>query len=759
MKVFEKNRALFGNARWILPDFPPFNCLDLRMHFRRKFHLESIPETAEILITADSRYTLWINGEYVNHGPARGFQEHWPFDRIDIARYLRKGENIIAVLGYQYGMSCFSYRYENASGFLLAGKAGNVDLSTGKSWKSRFAPGYYRGVAKGSNQYGMQEYYDCRQNDGWKDADYCDDNWCCSEGRPVGIMPWHSFEERGIPLLGNEILYPEKAVSASGYRPKEDYRELKNIAYYYPNGIMDWKSCARSADPAVFENGIHALVIDFGREVVGHLQFEAESDGDGDILDYLICESMTGAVPDIGTPANYYATLFGGRLILKQGKNQHELTLPWGLRYVILYHPAEYPLKVKISIRQTLYPLEKAGDFSGSDSELNRIWEISERTQRCCMTDAHIDCPWREVGQWWGDALVQAQNTFRLTADSRLFERGLRQISQQKTPDGLTYALAPNRAHSCILPDYSLMWIMTLHAHYFQTGSIRMYRELRETVDNIFGYFESMTGENGLIAADERYWLFLDWCPGLFKTGCPTLLNLLAAGAFRQAAELAALDGDAERQGKFSGFAKSLEQAIRKNLFDPAAMKLYDGLNEDGSRAVTCSPHAAATAIWLDLFPEAHDVWLKEILLPLLKSSRRHPIQPSSYFMFYVLEAVRKKGYRMEIIDCIRRWWGDYLAEGLTTTPEGWPEQMDRGCWSMCHAWSAHPLYFFSEILLGVHPVEPGWKKVVFDPLPLPGQKFSGTVPTPHGTIEVECDWTESEGRKNIRLPEGVELA
>ena len=758
MNTIEKNRAMFGGAKWIWPESSSVEELDLRTHYRRKFRLESVPETAEILITADSKYKLWVNGKFVHLGPARGFQSHWPFDRIDITPWLRPGTNTIAVLGYQFGVSCYSYRYAEASGFLLAGKIGNIDLSTGKSWKTRFAPGYSRAVAKGSRQYGFQEYFDCRESDGWTEPDYCDDGWETGKETLPGVMPWHSFEERGIPLLGNEIVAPEKVVGESGYLPGKEYRELRNVAFNYPNTEMNWKPAEKSADPVAFENGVSAQIADFGREVVGCLQFEAESFADGDILDFMVCESLSGNVPDLGSPENPYSTLFGGRLTLKAGENRHELTLPWGFRYVILYHPAGGRLNVRVSARQMLYPLDVTGRFVSSDPVLNGIWKICEHAQRCCMTDAHIDCPWREAGQWWGDALVQSQNTFRLTADSRLFERGLRQISQQKTPDGLTYALAPNRAHSCILPDYSLIWIITLHAHYIQTGSIGMYRELRETVDSVFGYFESVTRENGLISFDERYWLFFDWCPALFKTGVPTLLNLLAVGAFRQAAELAELDGDPERQAKFSGFAASVEKAVRGTLFDPAEMKLYDGLNEDGSRVGTCSPHAAATAIWLDLFPEAHDVWLNEILLPLLKSSRRHPIQPSPYFMFYVFEALRKKGFRAEIIDCIRRWWGDFLSDGCTTTPEGWPEQMDRGYWSMCHAWSAHPLYFFSEILLGVHPVEPGWKKVSFDPLPLPGRKFSGTVPTPQGTIEVECDWTGGEGRKNIRLPEGVEL-
>ena len=126
--------------------------------------------------------------------------------------------------------------------------------------------------------------------------------------------------------------------------------------------------------------------------------------------------------------------------------------------------------------------------------------------------------------------------------------------------------------------------------------------------------------------------------------------------------------------------------------------------------------------------------------------------------MFYVFEALKKKGKRAEIVDCIRRWWKDFLDIGCSTTPESWPEQLDRGFWSMCHAWSAHPIYNFSDLILGVTPVEPGWKKIVFDPVMTKGEKACGTVPSPLGLIRAEWDWTGEEPVKKIEVPAGMEI-
>ncbi|MCD6408071.1 hypothetical protein J7L87_03370, partial [bacterium] len=37
--------------------------------------------------------------------------------------------------------------------------------------------------------------------------------------------------------------------------------------------------------------------------------------------------------------------------------------------------------------------------FNSSNRMLNKIYEICVRTQKCCMLDAYVDCPWREQSQ------------------------------------------------------------------------------------------------------------------------------------------------------------------------------------------------------------------------------------------------------------------------------------------------------------------------------------------------------------------------
>ena len=66
--------------------------------FRKTFALASVPERVPARITADSRYILFVNGQEVNRGPVRSQPRRLHCDLLDLAPYLKAGENLIAVL-------------------------------------------------------------------------------------------------------------------------------------------------------------------------------------------------------------------------------------------------------------------------------------------------------------------------------------------------------------------------------------------------------------------------------------------------------------------------------------------------------------------------------------------------------------------------------------------------------------------------------------------------------------------------------------
>src|SRR5437868_12876284 len=71
---------------------------------RREINLSGTARSAALDITAFDRYMLYVNGEYLGRGPARSDTRWKSYDRYDVGSHLRAGKNIIAVLGYHYGM-------------------------------------------------------------------------------------------------------------------------------------------------------------------------------------------------------------------------------------------------------------------------------------------------------------------------------------------------------------------------------------------------------------------------------------------------------------------------------------------------------------------------------------------------------------------------------------------------------------------------------------------------------------------------------
>jgi alpha-L-rhamnosidase len=66
------------------------------LQFRQEFKLDAAPSSLEVDVSADNRFVLYVNGSEVAAGPARGDLSHWRFRRVDIARFLKRGDNVIA---------------------------------------------------------------------------------------------------------------------------------------------------------------------------------------------------------------------------------------------------------------------------------------------------------------------------------------------------------------------------------------------------------------------------------------------------------------------------------------------------------------------------------------------------------------------------------------------------------------------------------------------------------------------------------------
>ena len=748
----------FKNAKWIWCGHPYYDLINSWMEARYVFELEEIPKKVPIAVTADTHYKLFINGKYVCRGPVRGFQEEWLYDVVDISPYLKKGKNVICSIVHSLGISNFQYIHQGTAGFILGGKVGKADISTGKSWRVRKAPEYRRVLTRVSLQLGFQEFFDARIEDDWLKEDYHSEDWEEPIVMEFGCMPWNSLKERDIPLFKEEIIYPKEIVSFTQGESSKNYRDAQDVVSLYTKERREWKKTYKTFPLKILPTGVgsfYSICVDFGKEIVGSLRLKVEGAKGGEIVDILVTELLDEkGRPVIKSPDKAGCkAAFGNRLYLKEGKTEWEQFDYWGFRYVVLVvRDSLTPLRIEVELRKIGYPLEVRSEFETSDEVLNKIYNICVHTQKCCMLDAYVDCPWREQAQWWGDARIQAQNTFFISPDPRLLKRGIRQIGYQQIKNGLTYGHAPTIAHRCILLDFTLVWLLTHHDYYWQTGDLSLFKEMKGRILKALSYFEEKSF-SGLLAYDNRYWLFLDWAP-IFKEGYPTPYNLLYLYALKKIKELFLLTGEREILHQISEKEERLKVEIKEKLFDKGKKILFAGLDWEKRPVRKEIPHSYALAILSDLLPPLNHYFAKNYFLPLL-TVEKHECFPSPYFMFYVFQALKKTGYRKEVIEFIRLKWGDWLRKGYSTTPEVW--EIKAGIHSLCHAWSAHPVVHFANILLGIWQESPAWREIKWEPLFWEDLEFAqGKVPTPEGIIEVVWKREDKNYRAEVSLPEGI---
>ncbi|HYF48892.1 MAG TPA: family 78 glycoside hydrolase catalytic domain [Planctomycetota bacterium] len=755
--------AIITEATWIWPlnsNWDMYNCYAL---FRKSFDLKSVPNAAPLFITADQSYQLFINGRFVCRGPVRGFQSHWPYDEVNVAQYLRKGKNLIAVRAHNPGFSNFQYITQGVAGLLVAARWGDCKLVSGWDWKCRRQDGVSKNTVPTSMQLFCQEHIDKRiEPDDWMMPKFDDSKW----GNSVGVgrwnaMPWYTLEHRMIPLLREERIYAKTLLGQGEGKCNAGFRDTRDVTKFRHGEDRSHKPASGSPRvvrvQATGKGRFRSILLDFGRTVVGALHLKVSGAKGGEIIDTLHTENIDAATltPSL-LPDAWCRMSFGYRMTCRKGENVHDFYHIYGFRYLTLtVRDTAAPLTIEVALNWVGYPLKRNGGFYSSDDTLNKIWETCAWTQQCCSLDAYVDTPWREQAQWWGDARVQGWNTFHLDGDARLFRRGIHCIAGQTTPEGLTYGHAPTMAHSCILPDFTLIWMLTIWDYYWQTGSIEPLVTHEKTIAGALEYFRTHTdAKTGMVGYDPRYWLFLDWTD-IFKDGYPTVLNAWLLMALESLAKMFVVAGNRKKAAELSAWAKRVRRALERLINKDGLMR--DGYKWDRSPVQSTCVHSQALAIMSKIIePKMIDGHgehpaFQQVLIPFIREHQKPKVYPSAYWITYVFSVLSEYGYAKDVLRFIRNHWEPMIAHG-TTFENFNPEP---GNWSHSHAWSAHPLFHLMQTIGGIHQTAPAWREVKFAPV-FQGERGGAVVPTPTGPIVSVWERTRGGVDVSLELPKGT---
>src|SRR3954465_2014448 len=82
-------------------------------YFRRSIELPARPRSAVIRISADARYTIFVNGKRIHLGPARSFPQFQSYGAVELADFLDAGPNAICAIVHQFGVPTFQSIYRD----------------------------------------------------------------------------------------------------------------------------------------------------------------------------------------------------------------------------------------------------------------------------------------------------------------------------------------------------------------------------------------------------------------------------------------------------------------------------------------------------------------------------------------------------------------------------------------------------------------------------------------------------------------------
>ena len=165
--------------------------------FRKTFILNAKPALFIVHVSADNRYKLFVNGQFVSLGPARGDIFHWNFETVDLAAFLQTGKNVIAAIVWNYGDTRPEAQISYQTGFIMQGNSLNEKIiNTDKTWKCRRDGSY-----SAKEPIIIYSYYVAGPGEtinynlalkGWKNADFDDAGWSSAHqitsGLPKGVF-------------------------------------------------------------------------------------------------------------------------------------------------------------------------------------------------------------------------------------------------------------------------------------------------------------------------------------------------------------------------------------------------------------------------------------------------------------------------------------------------------------------------------------------------------------------------------------------
>lgn len=684
----EYKKTDWNGAKWIWASTTSVNSY---VAFRKTFSLDKVPAEAVANIAAESKYYLWMNEELAVFDGAskRGATPYDGFyEQIDLADYLKQGENTLVILVSYNGRGGNSSVDPGKAGLLFEMQAGDVTVVSDSSFKADRLRAYRNQGLLGADwpNYSQSSmlaewnvYYDARESVGdYTASDFDDSAW---EGATVvaeaGGQPFNDTYLSVIPLMKFDEEYTFLESEYIGQKLTQDT----------------------------------IITIDLPENMQFSPYFELTAESSGLRFTY-----YTNTLTSQGIDS------FRDDYVTAGGAQTYE-SLPWRSgSQLIIEAPAGITF-TKIGYRRSGYDSERSGSFVTENEDVNTLWEKAVNTLLICMRDTYMDCPERERSPYIGDAANQIGETFYSLDENSwaMTKKTILNIIGWTKTDNCIPLRSPSLATN-ENPVQTLNFLVSVYEYLLYTGDEDTVRLFYPVAVNYLKLWD--LNDDGSIVYRDGTFMWVDWGDG---ADAEVLQNCWYYYALSSTQKLAKALGISSDEAFFT-------ERIQKVAAGFAKFKKQGGY----SSGTAYDDRANAMAVVSGLADE--DMY-DEILNVLTTTYGASP-----YMEKFVEEALCLMG---EYDACLTRMLTRYqpmIDDKDSTLWELW--EKDAG--TINHGWTGGSLTVLSKYFGGISPESAGYESYsvrltdVFSSL-------SMSVVTPEGTLSYSIKRAE-DGTVTISL-------
>ncbi len=635
--------------------------------------VEAPPECCPVEVTGRSQFKLFVNGESILFGPCRSEKVVAYYDTIDIAPWLKPGENriVMQVLSYPENPASplnsgpnHCYGDNGGPAVSLTGVIGDKDPSDPGNWLA------WLDRSMGFNSYGIFLMGVNEIVDGAVKKPFFQDDW--DEAgliRPVAVQS-QAYDPFGcrrgkvcvprpIPLLyRREKTFP-------------DWQERTIAAHKKESFVINAGELTTAYFRIGFAGGKGSKV----RMMYAESYFQKDENGNpykgvrDDASGYIdgIYDEYTVAGEAVYEPFRFRTFRF---IEITAETDDEPLTIL----------PQPYI--------ETGYPFENTKRPSFTDPRKEKLYNVAWRTLQLCAHDTYEDCPYYEQLMYACDTRLEILFTYAATDDVELPRQAIRLFASSLQSNGLTQSRFPSREEQ-IIPVFALCFVLMLEDYVEQTGDLDFVRPYVPVAERIVETFLGKRCQSGMIAP-QGYWDYFDWTKewdGQFATptavldGESALQNLFFVYAVQSFCRLLPKFHRSDLAAEYQRKCDAILILVEKTCFVPEK-----GLYKEGPHTEEYSQHTQIYAVLTGL---ASGDKAKAMMEKVLED--KGLVQCSFMQKFYLFRALEQVGM-YDRTEALWQAWYDFIDLHCTTFPE--TPSAPR---SDCHAWSALPLYEFAK--------------------------------------------------------------